>query len=205
VSVTDAEVPFSNVVYYQGNLYGTTVFGGTGHGTVYELVPAATTWHEKILYRFTGGNDGGNPTAGLTLDHAGNLWGATSFGGSDGGGTVFELTPSGSGWEFNLIYNFSGYGVQDGPYANLTIDQLGNVYGTTYSDGANRAGSVFKLTNSNGNWVYTDLHDFDGTDGEYPLGSLAIDRSGNLYGTTVDGGYGDGCTVDCGLAFEITP
>jgi len=153
----------------------------------------------------TGGNDGGNPIAGLIPDHAGNLWGATSSGGSGGGGTIFELTPSGSGWEFHLIYSLSGYGGQGGPFANLAFDQAGNLYGTTSADGANHVGTVFKLTNSNGNWVYTDLHDFDGTDGEYPESSLTFDASGNLYGTTNAGGTGTGCNATCGVAFEITP
>jgi len=205
VFTSDGETPFSNVILQQGNLYGTTVFGGTGNGTVFELVPAATTWREKVLYRFTGGNDGGNPIAGLIPDHAGNMWGATSSGGSGGGGTIFELTPSGSGWEFHLIYSLSGYGGQGGPFANLAFDQAGNLYGTTYADGANHVGTVFKLTNSNGNWVYTDLHDFDGTDGEYPESSLTFDASGTLYGTTNAGGTGTGCNATCGVAFEITP
>jgi uncharacterized repeat protein (TIGR03803 family) len=198
--------PFGNVVLDRsGNIYGTAETGGAHrNGTVFELVPSGSGWTEKILYSFTGATDGGFPVAGLISDQAGNLYGATSLGGSGGGGTVFELTPSGSNWEFHVLYGLPGPGGQTGPFANVALDHTGNIYGTTYADGANRLGSVFKLAPSGGSWVYTDLHDFNGTDGEYPESNITVDSSGNLYGTTVGGGTGTGCNTTCGVAFEIT-
>jgi uncharacterized repeat protein (TIGR03803 family) len=205
ISLTDGEIPFGNVVLDDaGNLYGTTVFGGARYGTVFELVPSGSDWKEKTLHTFQLSTDGGYSEAGLTPDSAGNLYGTTSAGGPNGGGTVFELTPSGGGWDFHVIYAFSWNGEQTGPFGGVTFDSEGNLLGTTYAEG-NGVGSVFKLTRSGNNWVYSDLHDFDETDGAYPQGNLVLDSSGNVYGTTVAGGTGTGCAATCGVAFEINP
>jgi uncharacterized repeat protein (TIGR03803 family) len=98
-------------------------------------------------------------------------------------------------------FSYSGQGTFPGPKASLTMDPAGNLYGTTFSDGAYASGSVFKLTPSGEGWTYSSLHDFTGqTDGGGPHGSLLFDSQGNLYGTAEGGG-----TFDAGVAFEITP
>jgi len=201
----DGAYPIAGVVFDQGgNLYGTTAFGGgsvgclSGCGTAYQLTPSGSDWIEKVLYRFQGGSDGGYVYAGLIFDGSGNLYGATGFLGSGNGGTVFELTPSGGGWTFNLLYSFTG---QSGPWDSLVRDTAGNFYGTTGSDGLYQAGSVFRLTLSNGGWTETDLYSFTGSsDGGDPFSGVILDANGHLYGTAVDrGGYG------YGVVWEITP
>jgi uncharacterized repeat protein (TIGR03803 family) len=137
----------------------------------------------------------------VIFDQSGNLYGATQTGGAGGGGTVFELILSSSGnWSLNSLYGFSGP-ANGGPYASVVMDKAGNLYGTTSGDGAHQWGSVFKLTQSNGVWTSTSLHDFTGgADGGAPYGRLVFDLNGNLYGTASLGGtYGDG------VIFEITP
>ena len=152
-----------------------------------------------------GGSNGSDPYAGLIFDQVGNLYGATAYGGTGGSGTVFQLVPSGAGWNINLLYSLSGggKGQQDGPVSALTMDGLGNLYGTTLADGANHCGNVFKLTPSDGSYAYTSLHDFNcGSDGGYPHSSVAMDAAGNLYGTSSQGGSG---SCRCGTVWEITP
>ena len=153
--------PWSGVIVDSlGNLYGTTNAGGeAGFGSIYELSPNGGSWSQMVLYSFLNGNDGANPLAGLVADGAGNYYGAAPSGGANGGGTIFELTPNGGGWNYSVLYSFTGH---EGPYASLTLDAAGNLYGTTFSDGANRLGSVFQLTQTNGSWTYTSLHDFAG-------------------------------------------
>jgi len=112
---------------------------------------------------------------------------------------VFELTPSGGGYQFNLLYSFSGP-CQGGPADSLAMDSAGNLYGTAYRDGANDLGSVFKLTHSDGGWTYTDLHDFaGGSDGCEPNGGVVVDSQGNVYGTTT------GCGTEFGTVWKIAP
>lgn len=189
----------------QGNLYGTTLAGGSG-GTVFKLeYSAGSGWTETILYNFQGGNDGDYPYAGLIFDPSGNLYGTTSDGGQGHGGTVFELTRSGAGWNFSLIYSLTGSG-GCGSWGPLYMDPAGNLFGTTYCDGDNGMGNIFKLSPSNGGWTYTSLKDFssDGLDGAHPIGGVAGDSQGNLYGTTSNGGTG--CRYNaCGVVWEITP
>jgi len=204
----DGKFPLHNVVFdSDGNLYGTTESGGASSadsGTVYQLVPSGSGWTENILVNFTtSGAAGSQPTAGLIVDQSGNLYGATSTGGPGGGGTVFELSPSGGGWTFNVLYKLSGHDCNPyngGPYGNLLMDKSGALYGTTVCGGANSAGSVFKLTLSGGVWTYTSLHDFNGlSDGAKPFGDLVMDANGNLYGTASAGAGG------FGTVWEITP
>jgi uncharacterized repeat protein (TIGR03803 family) len=184
-----------------GNLYGVFGYGGPdGRGAVYELSPSGSGWTEQTVYGFTGGTDGEFPFGGLIMDSAGNLYGTTSSSGSGGGGTVFELTPTNGAWTFNLLYSFSGENY-DGPLDKLVMDAASNLYGTTSGEGAFGYGSVFKLTPSNGGWTYSSLHDFSGgSDGRYPVCSLVLDASGNLYGTASAGGQ-----YDSGTVWEITP
>jgi uncharacterized repeat protein (TIGR03803 family) len=191
-----------------GNLYGTTFGYSDGiyapYGTVYELTPSGSGWAEKTLYTFQGGSDGGSPDAGLIADQMGNLYGATTSFGTGGGGTVFEMMPSGGNWTLVTLYGLIGFNgsSQPGPYASLVMDESGSLYGTTRNDGASGNGSVFKLTRQlDGSWTYTSLHDFTGAaDGGFPYSNVVFDTNGNLYGTAYRGGaYGGG------VVWEITP
>jgi uncharacterized repeat protein (TIGR03803 family) len=209
----DGEFPYGGVIFDQsGNLDGTTRQGGgtgclsnVGCGTVFQLTSSNSGWTENLLYRFQGGSDGGFPESGVILDPSGNIYGATSIYGDlscnsgFGCGAVFELMPSGGNRTFSALYNFMTGG--GGPVASLTMDAAGNLYGTTLLDGANRFGNVFKLTPSDGGWIYTDLYDFTGgSDGGEPMSNVVFDAQGNLYGTTYQGGANG-----LGVAFEITP
>lgn len=167
-----------------------------------------------VLYRFSGGADGGNPYGPLIADQAGNLYGTTEFGGSSGFGVVFELTPNGDrngAWTETVLHSFNG---SDGAYPNygLKRDSQGNLYGTTFSGtGAQNGGIAFELSpGGNGAWTFTLLNSFGGplsSAGSNPNGDLAIDSSGNLYGTTQLGGNAN-CTNfpgPCGVVFELSP
>jgi len=180
-----------------GNLYGQT------KQSIYELSPSGSGWTETTLHTWS--NDGGiNPYGELIFDQAGNLYGTTSMDGPNGGGTVFELSPSNGGWTFSVLYAFSG---PLGPHGGVVMDSAGNLYGTTYEDGAHNDGLVYKLTHTEQGWMFTDLHDFTaGEDGSLPMGKLFVDASGNIIGTTLEGGL-SGCIHigSCGVLWEITP
>ena len=207
----DGTVPLAGVILDSaGNLYGTTSSGGAGDfgyggGTVFELSPSSDgQWKETILYDFQGGNDGVGPASPLLFDDQGNLHG-TAGGGSHGDGTIFELSRSAGGaWTEATLHAFDGL---DGanPYAGLTSDSSGRLYGTTTNGGTsancqNGCGTVFRLSpNESGTWSLVTLHDFSGgSDGADPYAGLAIDGSGTLYGATVSGGPG-GCGTIFGL------
>lgn len=177
-----------------GNLYGTTVAGGTGCygygcGVVFELSPSnGGEWTEQVLYKFTGGSDGRAASASLIMDGTGNLYGTTLYGGAGcnvlGCGVVFELSPSNSGeWTEEVLHGFTG-GDGANPYAGLIMDAGGNLYGTTEAGGSAGLGTVFKLSQSGGNWIEQVLYSFEGNPGATPYGSLIMDGAGNLYGTT---------------------
>lgn len=185
-----------------GNLYGVTDAGGTyNQGTVFELVPSGSGWTANVLHAFSGEEDGVTPEAALMSDGSGNLYGSTTGSGPNGGGTVFELTPSGSNWTFAVLYSLPGTADLLGIWNKLVMDQAGNLYSTTIGRGAYGGGSVFELTHPGGVWTYTSLHDFTGgSDGWNPYANLVLDTTGNLYGTTFQGG-----TYGYGVAFEITP
>jgi uncharacterized repeat protein (TIGR03803 family) len=209
-----------------GNLYGTTLIGGTsvnchphfdddpslsspsGCGTVFKLDPSGK---ETVLYSFTGTNgDGGNPAAGLIMDSGGNLYGTTQYGGSAGYGTVFKLDPSG---KETVLYSFTGTN-GDGavPVAGLLMDSAGNLYGTTLYGGMTSGrcsfaspagcGTVFKLDPSGKETV---LYSFTNTsgDGAYPVAGVIMDSAGNLYGTTKSGEYGG--SAGYGKVFKLDP
>ena len=199
----DGRNPTGNLVFDSaGNLYGVTDDQGLyGYGTVFELSHSQSGWTNTTIHAFQDGNDGAIPFAGPIFNPAGNLLGTAASGGANGGGTVFQMAPNpGGGWTFRTLYGFQGH-QSGGPTGTLTLDGAGNIYGVLQNDGADNYGSVFKLTMSNGNWSYTDLHDFThGSDGDLPMGRVVIDASGNVYGTTSDGGeYG------YGIVWEITP
>jgi uncharacterized repeat protein (TIGR03803 family) len=200
----DGSVPVASLIFdTAGNLYGTTSGGGTNQqGTVFQLMPNLDgSWTENVLYRFTGGKDGGYPYAGLIFDQAGNLYGTTLGGGRNGRGVVFKLTPNPDGsWTESTLHGFPGYG--GSPYAGLIFDQAGNLYGTAfYSNYAYDDGMVFKLTpNPDGSWEYSILREFRSHSGANPHAGLTFDQAGNLYGTTPNGSpYG------YGVVFKLTP
>jgi uncharacterized repeat protein (TIGR03803 family) len=197
-------------LHEEGGAYSGYGYGG---GTVFELSPTSSgSWTETVLYNFSGtGSDGLAPEAGLVFDALGNLYGTTVEGGDYGFGTVFELSPLlGGGWSETTLHSFNLNGT-DGvkPYAGLTFDAAGNLYGTTADGGDGtgctyNCGIVFKLTPSEGGtWAETILHSFtgSGTGGYAPVSSGVIfDSIGNLYGTTSLGG-----TYGGGTAFELSP
>ena len=187
-----------------GNLYGTTVGGGTcSCGVVFEVSPLEGGWSYQVLHNFDPQTDGGWPEASLIMDAAGNLYGTTSWGGPGVGGTVFELSPSGNIWNFSMIYGFDNCDCPpfEGPRGSVLMDVAGNLYGTTFGDGAYDQGSVFELTPTNDQWTFRSLHYFNSLqDGQNPVGTLLMDANGNLFGTTWFGGqYG------VGTVWEITP
>ena len=133
-----------------GNLYGTTIAGGSSScppcGVVFKLAPNPDgTWTEHVLHRFTGGTDGLFPSAGVILDAAGNLYGTTEYGGVGGGlgnGVVFELTRRASGgWSERVLHAFLGYGAN--PFAGLIRGASGNLYGA--ASGGTSHGLVFEI------------------------------------------------------------
>ena len=162
-----------------------------------------------MLYRFTGGDDGGNPGYGdLAFDAAGNIYGTTTGGGEDCSpyyncGVVSELSRSGGSWTESVLYSFSQSGNGGSiPEGGVVLDSAGNLYGTTFVGGIDGEGVVFQLTQSGSSWTETVLHSFGGSnDGIGPIGGLIMDQQGNLYGTTTDGpGKSNGGTV-----YELQP
>jgi uncharacterized repeat protein (TIGR03803 family) len=182
-----------------GNLYGTTAGGGQyGYGIAYQLVPGSP-WTEKVLHEFENGNDGSVPYTSFVADKAGNFYGAATQGGVNGGGTVFELTPSNGSWNFNVVYSVPGWGIS-GTFRNVVLDTAGNIYATTHCDGAYNGGTVYELTPSGGNWTYNLLYNFTGgSDGQYSVSNLVVNQ-GKLYGTTLYGGSNGN-----GVVYEVTP
>ncbi len=179
-----------------GNLYGTTSYGGTNsEGTVFKINPS--TGAESIVYSFAGGtSDGAYPEAGLIQGSDGNLYGTTANGGASGDGTVFEVDPS-TGAE-SIVYSFAG-GTSDGAYpaAGVIQGSDGNLYGTTANGGANGDGTVFEANPNTG--AETIVYSFAGgaSDGANPYAGLIQASDGNFYGTTANGGInGDGTVFE---------
>ncbi|MGA3210889.1 MAG: Ig-like domain repeat protein [Terriglobales bacterium] len=223
---TDGERPYGGLVFdSQGNLYGTTNWGGSGgelSGAVFELSPPSGgigLWTESVLYSFcssSGGTctDGERPYGSLIFDAQGNLYGTTELGGANSEGAVFELSPpaQSGAWTENVLYSFCpSSGCSDGylPVGTLTFDSLGNLYGTTRTGGANGGGVVFELTPpaSGATWTENVLYSFCSVggsscfDGGGPYyESLIFDSQGNLYGTTSGGG-----ASGAGAVFEVSP
>jgi uncharacterized repeat protein (TIGR03803 family) len=195
----DGANPYDGLVEdYKGALYGTTVNGGNlnacagGCGMVFSVDMAR---EEKVLYSFKAGTDGANPFAGLVRDEEGNLYGTTTYGGSYGQGTVFELERSG---RERVLYTFTGGADGGQPLLGYLVrDARGNLFGTTVRGGAASCaflcGTVFELERSGKERA---LYGFlQGTDGANPYGGLAEDDEGNLYGTTNQGGAANYGTV----------
>ena len=200
---TDGALPWAGLVRdHAGNLYGTTYAGpagaGCGCGVIFKV---DTSGNETVLYRFTGGADGGSPYAGLVRDAAGNLYGTTYFGGStaacntNGCGTVFQLDKAG---KETVLYSFTGATDGANPFAGLVADKAGNLYGTTFAGGTYTYGTIFKLDTAG---KVTVRHSFSYSDGIDPEARLVRDSAGNLYGTTSFGGP----STDGGVVFKVTP
>ncbi len=156
------------------------------------LAGNALASNEKVLHSFNAG-DGSYPVAALIADQSGNLYGTTRYGGANGQGTVFELTNSNGVWNETILYSFAGGSDGASPAASVVFDPAGNLYGTTRLGGPDNAGTVFKLSSSNGAWKESVLYSFTGgNDGGSPQAALTI--VGNaLIGTTPSGGtYGNG-------------
>ena len=210
----------------QGNLYGTTGNGShhnacqSGCGVVFELRKQPNgDWKYFNLYGFRGGSDGNFPTGELIIDSSGNLYGTTVVGGGgacsqaqEGCGTVFELSPSPTGWTEQILYRFDGT-TGALPSGGLVLNSAGNLYGTTAQGGTgnctNGCGTVFELVRNGNQWTHSVLYNFQGTDthdGSDPISTLTFDSLGNLYGTTLAGGDKGACRPDgCGTVFELTP
>jgi uncharacterized repeat protein (TIGR03803 family) len=204
----DGGAPENGLIFdSKGNLYGTTAACGNDiGGTVFELTPNSNgTWTEQVLYSFSGffgTGDGAEPAGQLVFDSLGNLYGTTVDGGANSGGTVFKLSPGANNtWTETVLWSF---GFPDGntPYAGVTLDASGNVYGTTTAGGPNGGGTVFELVpGSNGTWTENVLHNFGGgNDGLTPYAGVVFDTAGNLFGMTAYGGANDYGTI-----FELTP
>jgi uncharacterized repeat protein (TIGR03803 family) len=182
-SGVDGQWPFTPVIRdREGNLYGTSYSGGPGYwGVVFKI---DTTGKETVLYDFKGGSDGCFPFQGLVRDEAGTLYGTTAGCGSGelGNGTIFKIDSAGS---FSVLHIFfrdtSDGGHPD--YGHLSMDKSGNLYGVTLWGGVYDEGVVYKLGK---NGSFTLLHSFagDASDGCNPYGSVALDETGNIYGTT---------------------
>jgi uncharacterized repeat protein (TIGR03803 family) len=201
---SDGMFPSGNLIFDStGNLYGTAAGAGMpgctngfGCGVAYESTPSNGSWKQTVLYSFTGGVDGGNPSGGLIFDQAGNLYGVTGFFGADNNGTVYKLTPSGSGWTENILSYFqTGAAVM--PLGSLIFDQAGNLFGAAYTTSAGGPGAIYKLTDSNGNWELAAAFGFT-SPGEIPEDdTLAVDSGGEIYGTALS--YD---ATDCGIVFK---
>lgn len=215
---SDGDNPLAGMVADSlGNLYGTASDYSTGGGTIFEMSPPAPggSWTYTILYNLNTATDGGIPWASLIRDASGNLYGTAAEGSTAGCGTVFELTPpsvSGAAWTFNLLYSFAGRTDGCFPQASLTMDSVGNLYGTTANGGSCTGGSgcnvgiVFELSPpviTGGAWTETVLYRFGSShrdDGAVPIAGVVFDERGILYGTTFYGG-----SSDLGTVFALQP
>lgn len=168
--------------------------------------------HQAVLYNFgSSTNDGSSPIGSLAFDSQGNIYGATTNGGSfkscrsgGGCGVVFELTLSGGRWVETVIYDFTGGNDGGNPISGVVVDTAGNLYGTTIAGGTHGVGTVFELTPPqvpDGAWTETTVWSFAGFengDGAYP-DDLVWDGSGNLFGLASGGKFNGG------VIFELSP
>jgi uncharacterized repeat protein (TIGR03803 family) len=217
-STGQPSTPYSSLVLDSAdNLYGTTVSGGPNRaGAVYKLALVSGAWQETTLYFFTGGADGGQPSAPPIFDAKGNLYGTASVGGAYGAGVVYKLSATTTGeWQQSVLYSFTGG--PDGGYGfgNLVFDRAGNLYGsnsaggnmtTTSCQNTGGCGVIFALSPTpNGKWSFHLLRTFTGdVDGVGPA-SLTFDASDHLFGSAAGAGGGFTLPNAPGLVFELTP
>lgn len=195
----DGNYPIGGVIFdAAGNLYGTTFGGGTGNnnGTVWQATRSGQIWIENVIYNFPSNFAFGyGPEGTLTMDSEGNLYGTTQGGGDNGGGgVVYKLTHSASGWTNTILHSFQPNSLTEGWFlqGGVVLDAAGNIFGGTIFGGANNGGTVYELSPSGGGgYTINVLCSFTGIQG---VGnSLTFDASGNLYGTTIrDGNNGNG-------------
>jgi uncharacterized repeat protein (TIGR03803 family) len=220
----DGKSPAANLVAdASGNLYGTTSAGGaTGNGVIFEMVRSGRTYKYKVLHSFDGNGEGGVPVTSMIVDTAGNLYGTATGGGSNFGGTAFELSPNAdhTEWTYKVLINFCFQAGADciegsvpetalayaGSSTGAAYDGVSALYGTTL-EGPNSPGIVYQLTPNGGSWSGEVLYQFcaktNCTDGGFPEGQIAVDSSGkSLYGTTNGGGdvNGDGVAYKLDIA-----
>ena len=194
----------------QGNLYGTTVAGGSGGicagdgcGVVYQLTFSGGIWNETVLYNFGDAPDAGGPGSAVVFDAFGNLYGTAPDGGANGEGAVYEIAHNNGVWTESIIHDFTGG--DDGAIGflgRLLPDVFGNFYGVTELGGHFGAGTVFKLTPAaGGTWNFSTIFAFQGQpDAGFPYGGLIADAHGNLYGTAYFGGVNG-----AGAVFKVGP
>ena len=191
-----------------GNLYGAAPAGGAnGDGIIYRLSSTKKGWVDTILHSFTNedGDGSGLYWIDLISDKSGNIYGATSFGGTNGTGMVWELVYSETKKTYteSILYDFGASGGGDGnnPYGGLAMDSDGNLYGTTLNGGSANLGAFYKLTKDGKKWKETVLHSFLGAnDGDAPTGNPYVDAKGRLYGMAETGGKSN-----MGVVYRITP
>jgi len=210
---TDGNFPEGDLVWHDGSLYGVTDEGGGGDcepgcGVVFRLTNTGSGWTETVLHTFsyfTG--DGYYPEAGLTFDSKGNIYGTTEGGGSYGSGIVYRLSPltgfhgPGVTYDETILHNFDGAADGCDLESGVILDKAGNLYGTAAYCGVNYDGTVYQLKRSGGKYEFNVLLQFDYTNGQDSAdwtGHLAIDSSGNVYGTAARGG-----AYDYGLVFQL--
>jgi uncharacterized repeat protein (TIGR03803 family) len=182
-----------------GNLYGTTVAGGTGGvcaedgcGVVFKLTRSGSAYTYSTLYHFTGGDDGWGVGGQPAVDR-GNIYGTTPNGGRFGLGVVWQLSPDGAGgYGFRVLHHFSGgHDGATGGLGRILVGPAGNsLYGVATVGGDEGAGTVYMLRRrDDGDWRFRTLHTFEDSPlAGFPYGGVTLDRDGNLYGTTYYGG-----------------
>jgi len=229
---TDGGYPLAGLNFDSaGNLYGTTSEGGEvpcydgggddGCGVVFQLTPGSSGWNFNVIFTFNGDN-GTVPSGPLAFDSTGNLYGTTGSGGilskcyGNGCGVVYELSPAGGTWNQTLLHVFQpgtgsdayGLGGGDPNGSGVLFDGAGTIYGIAGYGGSNGDGVVFKLLHeSSGTWKESVVYNFTGgSEGEIPLMPLTLTATGDLLGTTYEGGNTSDCNGHgCGVLYEVRP